>query len=67
MAGGKRGNGKQRARACPICAAPSDPEQTPFCSARCQQVDLGRWLNEDYRIQAVDEDDMAGEDEDEEI
>jgi len=22
----------------------------PFCSTRCQLVDLGRWLDEDYRI-----------------
>ena len=22
----------------------------PFCSARCQMVDLGRWLGEEYRI-----------------
>ncbi len=22
----------------------------PFCSQRCQQIDLGRWLNEEYRI-----------------
>ena len=22
----------------------------PFCSQRCKDVDLGRWLNGDYRI-----------------
>lgn len=30
-----------------------DAEQSPtmpFCSVRCQQVDLLRWLKEDYRL-----------------
>lgn len=22
----------------------------PFCSRRCQLIDLGKWLNEEYRI-----------------
>ena len=22
----------------------------PFCSSRCKQIDLGRWLNEEYAI-----------------
>ena len=22
----------------------------PFCSKRCQMIDLGKWLNEEYRI-----------------
>lgn len=43
------------ARRCPVCgrpAAPRDAPKTPFpfCSPRCQSVDLGRWLNEDYVI-----------------
>jgi hypothetical protein len=38
---------------CPICDEPrvrADTPYRPFCSERCQLVDLGRWLNEDYRI-----------------
>jgi endogenous inhibitor of DNA gyrase (YacG/DUF329 family) len=39
---------------CPICgkgAAPrSKNPSAPFCSARCKQIDLGKWLNEQYRI-----------------
>jgi uncharacterized protein len=37
---------------CPICkkAVPDDAEHRPFCSERCKAIDLGRWLNEDYRI-----------------
>ena len=37
---------------------PSTTEASPFCSPRCRLVDLGRWLGEEYRIPAVDEDDV---------
>ena len=43
---------------CPICAKPTDPAYRPFCSRRCADVDLARWLNESYRIP----DAAAGED-----
>ncbi len=38
---------------CSICNKPFDSEKSasmPFCSPRCKQIDLGRWLNEDYGI-----------------
>ena len=35
---------------CPICGKPSGKDHAPFCSARCRQVDLNRWLGETYRI-----------------
>jgi endogenous inhibitor of DNA gyrase (YacG/DUF329 family) len=35
---------------CPNCGAPAAVEFKPFCSKRCADLDLGRWLNEDYRI-----------------
>jgi endogenous inhibitor of DNA gyrase (YacG/DUF329 family) len=38
---------------CPICSNHFDRSQTtamPFCSARCRQIDLGRWLNESYSM-----------------
>jgi len=40
---------------CPICErefAPADvpPASLPFCSARCKQIDLGRWLSGNYTI-----------------
>ena len=41
---------------CPICGRPPQEGHRPFCSARCRQVDLGRWLGEAYRIPAVDPD-----------
>jgi hypothetical protein len=38
---------------CPTCHQQFDPAQSramPFCSPRCKQIDLGRWLNEDISI-----------------
>jgi endogenous inhibitor of DNA gyrase (YacG/DUF329 family) len=35
---------------CPICGAPPAARYRPFCSARCADVDLARWLNESYRV-----------------
>ena len=42
-----------RSTRCPTCRAAAIKEGNklfPFCSERCQLVDLGRWLNEDYRV-----------------
>ncbi|SFK88325.1 hypothetical protein SAMN04488125_105172 [Methylorubrum salsuginis] len=36
--------------ACPICGRPANPETKPFCSPRCADIDLGRWLGERYAI-----------------
>ena len=44
---------------CPICSKPSDVKLTPFCSKRCADVDLSRWLKGSYAIPGrpvVDED-----------
>ena len=35
---------------CPVCAKPSEHTYRPFCSSRCADVDLGRWLKGTYRI-----------------
>jgi hypothetical protein len=38
---------------CPTCGKPvgwKDNPFRPFCSERCQLVDLGRWVNEEYRV-----------------
>ena len=40
---------------CPICAKPSAQKFHPFCSARCAQVDLNRWLGGHYAIPAAEE------------
>lgn len=49
---------------CALCAKrPVDPAYRPFCSKRCADVDLGRWLKGGYAIPAVDNEDVS-EDED---
>ncbi len=35
---------------CPICAKDSDPKYRPFCSKRCADIDLGRWMSGRYAI-----------------
>ncbi|MDF2367936.1 DNA gyrase inhibitor YacG [Sneathiella sp.] len=35
---------------CPQCGKPGVHKFRPFCSARCKQVDLGKWFNEAYVI-----------------
>ena len=41
-------------KACPICGQPArEPTHRPFCSARCKQIDLNRWLGEVYRVPAA--------------
>lgn len=35
---------------CPICKKPSVAEYRPFCSKRCADIDLARWLRGDYVI-----------------
>jgi hypothetical protein len=35
---------------CPICGRPSLAELRPFCSKRCKDEDLSRWLGGGYRI-----------------
>ena len=49
-------------RLCPICKRPLDAREDslrfrPFCSKRCADVDLGRWLKGAYAIPAVESDD----------
>lgn len=49
---------------CPICGKPSDPKYRPFCSRRCADLDLGRWLRGDYVIpgEALEEEDDVSRD-----
>jgi endogenous inhibitor of DNA gyrase (YacG/DUF329 family) len=45
---------------CPICDERVKPRAEnaafPFCSPRCKTIDLGKWLNEEYRVPAGDTD-----------
>ena len=42
---------------CPICAKETDPKYRPFCSKRCADVDLGKWLTGSYAIPSENPDD----------
>ncbi len=46
---------------CPICGKPTDPAVKPFCSKRCADIDLHRWLGGVYAVPAKEEDDEDGE------
>ena len=35
---------------CPICGKPRSPDHRPFCSKRCADIDLGRWLKGRYAV-----------------
>lgn len=40
---------------CPICGKPPVDKYKPFCSKRCADVDLNRWLTGSYVIPARDD------------
>jgi endogenous inhibitor of DNA gyrase (YacG/DUF329 family) len=46
---------------CAICGKPQDEKFRPFCSKRCADVDLNRWLSGGYAIPATEEDDPDDE------
>ena len=46
-----------KGRRCPVCRKPTVEAWRPFCSKRCADVDLGRWLGESYRIPSQEETD----------
>ena len=35
---------------CPICGKPTQETYKPFCSKKCADIDLGRWLKGTYVI-----------------
>jgi endogenous inhibitor of DNA gyrase (YacG/DUF329 family) len=47
------------ARPCPICGKPAVEKMRPFCSKRCADVDLHRWLGGVYAIPAVEADEAS--------
>ena len=48
------------AKACPICGKLAEEQFRPFCSRRCREVDLNRWLSGVYVVPVT-----ADEEEDE--
>lgn len=45
----------RKAKPCTICGKPADPARRPFCSKRCADLDLGKWLGEGYRIPSTEQ------------
>ena len=44
--------------ACPICEKPADDKYRPFCSKRCADVDLAKWMGGGYAIPSENPDDL---------
>ena len=42
---------------CPICDTETVHKFRPFCSKRCADIDLHKWLTEGYSLEAIDQDD----------
>jgi len=49
---------------CPICGRAADAKYKPFCSRRCSDIDLGKWLTGAYAIpaEAIDDENPAEDD-----
>ncbi len=47
--------------ACPICGKPKDEKFHPFCSKRCADIDLNRWLSGVYAVPVKEDEDEDGE------
>ncbi|WP_415921291.1 DNA gyrase inhibitor YacG [Tateyamaria sp. SN6-1] len=45
--------------ACPICRNETARDYRPFCSRRCADIDLGRWMNGAYAVPAQDEEEPS--------
>ncbi|WP_101065949.1 DNA gyrase inhibitor YacG [Roseovarius salinarum] len=42
---------------CPVCEHPAADRYRPFCSRRCADVDLAKWLNGGYAVPSTDPED----------
>jgi len=52
---------KSQVACCPICGKPTDVSVRPFCSKRCADIDLNRWLSGVYAVPVREEEDEDGE------
>ena len=53
--------GHSKKAVCPLCQKSAEAPHAPFCSRRCAQLDLGKWLAGDYAIpahEAMDDSDV---------
>jgi hypothetical protein len=48
------------ARRCPVCRRPTEEKFRPFCSKRCADFDLARWIDGSYAIPAEEQDQPDG-------
>ncbi|SDX87853.1 hypothetical protein SAMN05444358_1145 [Ruegeria halocynthiae] len=48
---------------CPICGAEALRAFRPFCSKRCSDIDLAKWLNGSYSVPSQREEDAEFPDE----
>jgi len=52
----------RKTRPCPECRRPSTRESYPFCSERCRNLDLSRWLSGSYAIPVSEDETKADDD-----
>jgi endogenous inhibitor of DNA gyrase (YacG/DUF329 family) len=53
---------RDQARPCAICGKPQVEGFRPFCSRRCADVDLHRWLSGIYAVPAAEDEDAGTHD-----
>jgi endogenous inhibitor of DNA gyrase (YacG/DUF329 family) len=46
---------------CPTCGKPAEQRFHPFCSKRCADVDLNRWLSGVYALPVIEPDESSDE------
>lgn len=53
-------NDRKRVVTCPTCGKEMEWDTSnrfrPFCSERCKLIDLGKWANEEYRVEQRERD-----------
>jgi hypothetical protein len=59
--GSARAAARRAEKPCPICGKSATEASRPFCSERCRDVDLNRWLSNSYAIPAAHDDDEDAE------
>lgn len=60
-------NQSNKTERCPICAKPAVDDYAPFCSKRCADIDLHRWLSGSYAIPAAEDDGDAEDGADDQV
>ena len=54
-------NRRTSAAKCPICGKTTERGFKPFCSKRCSDIDLNRWLSGVYAVPVKEEEDEDGD------